>query len=120
MAVANLGATIAAENCADRQAVSDALRDVIANNTANTQMIIDKLCQQEIDALKAQNANLQNQLVMANLAASQNAQTAAIEAGQRALANEVEQYVLPTARPAYIVQNPNCCQNFGYGCGCGN
>lgn len=120
LAVANLGATIAAENCADRQAVSDALRDVIANNTANTQMIIDKLNQQEIDALKAQNANLQNQLVMANLAASQNAQTATIEAGQRALANEVEQYVLPTARPAYIVQNPNCCQNFGYGCGCGN
>ena len=32
------------------------------------------------------------------------------------LANEVEQYVLPTPRPAYIVQNPNCCPN-QFGCG---
>jgi hypothetical protein len=40
-----------------------------------------------------------------------------IMAGQRALANEIEQYVLPTPRPAYMVQNPNCCaQNTGCGC----
>ena len=44
-------------------------------------------------------------------------QTAQITAGQRALANEIEQYVLPTPRPAYMVQNPNCCtQNTGCGC----
>ena len=49
---------------------------------------------------------------------SQDIQTAAIQAGQRTLANEIEQYVLPTPRPAYIVQNPNCCPNYG-GCGCG-
>lgn len=29
----------------------------------------------------------------------------------------VEQYLAPTPRPAYIVQNPNCCApNFGCGC----
>ena len=56
---------------------------------------------------------------MAELVANNNNQTAAIQAGQRALANEIEQYVLPTAKPAYIVQNPNCCpQNYGYGCNC--
>lgn len=49
--------------------------------------------------------------------ASQDVQTAAIQAGQRALANEVEQYVLPTPRPAYIVQNPNCCVQNPCGCG---
>ena len=109
---------IAQENCADRTAISDALRDVIASNNANTQAILDKMCQQELDALKTQNANLQTQLNLANLAASQGAQTATIQAGQRQLANEIEQYVLPTPRPAYIVQNPNCCtQNFGCGCG---
>ena len=52
--------------------------------------------------------------------ASQDVQTAAIQAGQRALANEVEQYVLPTPRPAYVVANPNCCVNpCGVNCGCG-
>ena len=115
--IADLRYTIATENCADRQAVANALRDVIASNTANTQAILDKMCQQEIDALKNQNANLQTQLTMANLAASQNAQTATIQAGQRALANEVEQYVLPTPRPAYMVQNPNCCPPMYNGCG---
>ena len=40
-----------------------------------TQQILDKLCQQEIDALKAQNVSLQNQVNMLNLAASQTAQS---------------------------------------------
>ena len=34
--LADLKYTVATENCADRQAISDGLRDVIANNTANT------------------------------------------------------------------------------------
>ena len=44
--LADLKYTIATENCADRAAISDALKDVIASNTANTQLILDKLCQQ--------------------------------------------------------------------------
>ena len=43
-----------------------------------TQAILDKMCQQEIDNLKAANIALQNQLNMANLAASQTAQTSEI------------------------------------------
>ena len=43
-----------------------------------TQEILDKLCQQEIEQLRTANVNLQNQLNMANLAASQTAQTAQI------------------------------------------
>ena len=87
--LADLKYTVATENCSDRQVVSDGLRDIIANNTANTNAIIqsqqsgfqgiqDKLCQIEIDNLKAQNEQLRTQLNMANLAASQNAQTAEI------------------------------------------
>ena len=44
--LADLKYTVATEACADRTAVTDALRDVIASNTANTQAILDKLCQQ--------------------------------------------------------------------------
>lgn len=40
-----------------------------------TNAILDKMCQQEIETLRAANVNLQNQLNMANLAASQTAQT---------------------------------------------
>ena len=40
-----------------------------------TNAILSKLCEQELDTLRAANVNLQNQLNMANLAASQTAQT---------------------------------------------
>ena len=51
--------------------------------------------------------------------ASQDVQTAAIQAGQRGLANEIEQYVAPNPKPAYIVTSPYCCNQAAYGCGCG-
>ena len=95
-------------------------RDLLTNQTANTQAILDKLCALELDAKNDTIAQLRQELVFAKGQASQTAQTAQIEAGQRALANEVEQYVLPTPRPAYMVQNPNCCYNpCGTNCGCG-
>lgn len=65
-------------------------------------------------------AELQNQLNMANLAASQTAQTAKLLADNAAQTQALEQYLNPVPIPAYQVQNPNCCNNFynGYGCGC--
>ena len=117
--LADLKYTVATEACADRNAVSNALRDVIASNTANTQAILDKLCQQEIDALKTQNANLQTQINLANLQASQTAQTARILQDNAAQTVALEQYLNPTPIPAYVVQNPNCCQS-NYTCSCGN
>lgn len=114
--IADLKYTVATEACADRAAVNDALRDVIAANTASTQRILDQLCADKIEAKNDTIAQLRSELLYARGQASQDVQTAAIQAGQRALANEVEQYVNPTPRPAYIVQNPNCCYN---GCGCG-
>lgn len=120
--IADLKYTVATENCADRAALSDGIRDIIASNTANTQAILDKLCQQEIDALKSQNDNLRTQLNMANLAASQTAQNAFISQG---FANEVDQLYnrlsscpIP-ATPVYG-RTPifTCNNNNGYGCGC--
>lgn len=120
LGLANLGADIAREACADRAAVSDGVRDIIANQNAGIQTIIDKLCQQEIDALKTQNANLQTQINLANMQASQTAQTARILADNAAQTSALEQYLNPAPIPAYVVQNPNCCgQNFS-GCGCGS
>ena len=120
LATANLNSTILAENCADRAAVSDALRDVVVNQNANTQRILDMMCQDKIDAKNEKIAELQNQITMANLAASQNAQTAQIMADNAAQTAALEHYLNPAPIPAYVVQNPNCCGNYynGYGCGC--
>lgn len=107
--IESLRATIASENCADRQAVADGV-----------QRILDQMCNDKIDAKNERIADLERQLTMANLAASQGAQTAAILANNDAQTTALEQYLAPTPRPAYIVQNPNCCQqNFGCGCAVG-
>lgn len=121
LASADLKYTIATENCADRAAINDGVKDILANQNAGIQRILDTMCQDKIDAKNDTIAQLRSELMYARGQASQDVQTATIQAGQRALANEVEQYVLPTPRPAYIVQNPNCCPtNNGCGCGCGN
>lgn len=117
LASAQTQALVQSENCADRAALSDGLRDVLTATQAQTQAILDKMCQDKIDEKNDIISQLRSELMFARGQASQDVQTAAIQAGQRSLANEVEQYVLPTPRPAYIVSNPNCCQT--YGCGCG-
>lgn len=119
-AVADLKYTVATEACSDRAAVTNALRDVLEANSASTQRILDQMCQDKIDAKNEQIQTLQNQLAMANLAASQTAQTAQLLADNARQTAVLEDYLNPVARPAFIVQNPNCCQNYGYGCGCGN
>lgn len=108
--LAELKYTIGTEACATRQAA-----------TADTQRVLDKLCQLELDTVKsnyenqlrvqaAQIADLQNQLNRADRLSSQTAQTAQILANNEAQTAALEQYLAPTPRPAYIVQNPNCCQ----------
>lgn len=120
LASADLKYTIATENCADRYEAAQNTRDIIDSQTRGTQTIIDKLCQLELNAKNDRISDLERQLTMANLAASQNAQTASILANNEAQTNALEQYLAPVPRPAYVVQNPNCCaQSFGCGCGCG-
>jgi len=75
LATANQTATILAEHCSDRAMLSDGVRDIIANQTAGVQRILDVICQDKLDAKNEQILNLQNQLNMQNLAASQLAQT---------------------------------------------
>ena len=127
--LADLKYTVATENCADRQALSDGLRDVMAQNTANTnaivqsqnqgfQSVLDKLCQLELDNVKQENERLRTQLNLAGLAASQTAQTAQILQGQNMQAQNVISSCCPKPVPAYVVANPNGCGCGGYG-GCG-
>ena len=111
--------------CENRAATAD-LKYTVANDGAQTrsviqssvQSVLDKLCQQEIDTLKEQNSNLRTQLNLANLAASQNQQTAQIKADNAAQTQALEHYLNPTPIPAYMVQNPNCCTTNWNGCGC--
>lgn len=119
--VADLKYTVATENCADRAALSDGIRDVIANQTASTQRILDKLCDQELQAERRENQNLRTQLNMATLNASQVAQTAQIKDGQAAavnsLVNELRSCPIPS-QPVYGSQPIFTCPNNG--CGCNN
>lgn len=79
LALANLNSTILAENCADRQALSDGIRDVLAATSEQTNTILTQMCNDKIDSKNEQILALQNQLNMATLAASQAAQTAQLE-----------------------------------------
>lgn len=129
LASADLKYTIATENCADRTAAAENTRDIIDSQTRGTQAILDKLCQLELDGVKAQVeakndriGELQTQLNMANLAASQTAQNAFIAQG---FANEVDQLYnrlnscpVPTT-PVYGRTPIFTCNQNPSGCNCG-
>ena len=113
--------------CENRLGTSD-LKYTIANEGAATrdaiadigQSIKDQMCQDKIDAKNETIALLRQELQMAQLAASQGAQTAALMAHNEAQTTALEQYLAPVPRPASVVQNPNCCSQQAWGCsGCG-
>jgi len=106
------------EGNATRFADANNTRDIIQSQTNGTQAILDKLCQLELDGKNTKIADLERQLTMANLAASQTAQTGRILADNAAQTVALEQYLNPVPVPAYVVANPNCC-NQNTGCGCG-
>lgn len=105
-AIADIKYTVATENCADRTALNNGLRDVIASINSGIQSINDKLCQQELDAERRENQNLRTQLNLANLAASQNNQTSQILADNAAQTAALRQIISPSPVPAYNVAPP--------------
>ena len=122
LGIANLNSTILAENCADRAALADGLKDVLINQTANTQRILDQLCNDKIDAKNEKIADLQREILMKDLQASQTAQNAFISQG---FANEVDQLYnrlsncpVPST-PVYGRTPIFTCPN-NNGCGCNN
>lgn len=101
-------------------------RDIITNATSNTQAILDKLCQLELDGVKAQLdakndkiQDLQRENLMKDLQASQTAQNAFIAQG---FSNEVDQLYnrlsncpVPST-PVYGRTPIFTCNNNGCGC----
>ena len=129
LATANLGADIAREACNTRFADANNTRDIIESNNRNSQAILDKLCQLELDNVKAQleaKNDLIGQLRQENLyargQASQVQQTADIRAGQATtanlLVNELRSCPIPS-QPVYGNTPIFQCNGNG-GCGCGN
>ena len=128
--IESLRYTVATENCADRQAISDGLRDVIANQTANTQAIInsqnqgnqnilDKLCQLELDSYKQKVSDQAAEIAALKGAASQTAQTAALIQDNNNQTANLIRAINPAPVPSYQVPNPytGCCGSQGYyGC----
>ena len=129
--IADLKYTVATENCSDRTQAMQNTRDIIDSQTRGTQAILDKLCALELDGVKNQlaqaqreNVGLQNQLNMATMQASQNAQNTLIQQG---FANEVDQLYnrlnsCPVPSTPVYGRTPifTCNQNPQYsGCGCG-
>ena len=112
--LADLKYTVATENCADRAALSDALRSVIEANTASTQRILDQMCADKIDAKNEKIADLERQLTAANFAASQIRQTSQITDN---IYNRLATCPVGTV-PVYGEQPIFTCNN-NSGCGCG-
>ena len=121
LGIANLTSTVLAENCADREALSNGIRDIITNQTSNTQRILDQLCNDKIDAKNEKIADLQREILMKDLQASQIAQTAQLRLGQEAevdaLYNRLSNCPVPST-PVYGRTPIFTCNNNG-GCGCG-
>ena len=114
------------EGNATRFADANNTRDIIDSQNRNSQAILDKLCQLELDGVKAQVeakndriADLQRQLSTADFRASQTAQNAFISQG---FSNEVDQLYnrlnscpIP-ATPVYGRTPIFTCNNNGCGC----
>lgn len=104
-----------AQCCCDNRLATCQTQNVVQNEGAatrlaiqqQTQAILDKMCQQEIDALKDKNLELQNRVNMLNLSASQTAQTAALIADNTAQTQYIVNRVAPYPIPSYTVANPN-------------
>lgn len=79
----------------------------------------------QLASAQRENVGLQNQLNMANLAASQNAQTAALTADNAAQTQYIVNRVAPYPQPAIVYgyntswMNGGCGCNNGCGCGVG-
>ena len=117
--IADLKYVVATEACADRQAVTDALQSVTNTINNGIQSIKDQINAQTLEAKNEEIVNLRTQINLSNLAASQNAQTAALIADNNAQTQALINRIAPYPQAAYIVPNPLVYSGYGTGCGCG-
>lgn len=112
---------IQTEGSATRFADLNNTRDIMENCNRNNQAILDKLCQLELDAKNDKIGDLERQLTMANLTASQIQQTAQIQQGQVAEVDALYQRLKDCpvgTMPVYGSQPIFTCGGNNTGCGC--
>ena len=97
---------IQSEGSATRFADANNTRDILENCNRNNQAILDKLCQLELDAKNDKIADLERQVTMASLSASQTAQTARLIANNTEQTQYIVNRVAPYPIPSYTVPNP--------------
>ena len=121
LGVQDLKATVISENCSDREVLRQIGQEILVNQTANTQKIIDEIFRDRLDEKDSKIADLQREALMKDLQASQIAQNSFIAQG---FANEVDQLYnrlsncpVPST-PVYGRTPIFTCNNNGYGCGC--
>ena len=103
-----------AQCCCDNRLATCQTQNIVQSEGAETrlaiqnqtQAILDKMCQQELDAYKRENDNLRAMVNMQNLAASQAAQTATLIADNTAQTQYIVNRVAPYPIPSYTVPNP--------------
>ena len=115
LATQDLKSTVISENCSDREVLRQIGQDILVNQTANTQKIIDEIFRDRLDEKDDKIAELNRQLQMADLRASQIAQTQAITSN---IYNELKNCPVGTV-PVFGNQPIFTCPN-NNGCGCGN
>lgn len=116
LATNDLKYTIATENCADRAAISDGIRDLLTAQTAGFQSIKDLLFEDRLDEKNERIASLERKLTEANLNASQLAQTAQIVDQTYNRLSTCPVGTVPVYGETPIFR---CNSNNGCGCGCG-
>lgn len=100
--------------CCDNKLATVQTQNVVSNEGAatrlaiqqQTQAILDKMCQQEIDNYRRENENLRSMVNMQTLAASQSEQTARLIADNTAQTQYIVNRVAPYPIPSYTVPNP--------------
>lgn len=113
LGIQDLKSTVISENCADREVLREIGQNILVNQTANTQKIIDEIFRDRLDEKDDKIADLNRQLQMADLRASQIAQTQAITSN---IYNELKNCPVGTV-PVYGNQPIFTCPNNGCGCG---
>lgn len=104
-AIAGVNYNLASQECETRQVINNGVRDIIDNQTANTQRLVDLINSNTMQSLRDENNAYRTQLQFAT-------QTA----------NIVSQLQTPAPIPAYVVQSPYQSALYGCGynaCGCG-
>ncbi len=120
--IADLKYTVATENCADRAALAEGIRDVIQATQAQTQTILNQMNQDKLDQKNDTINQLRQELLYSRGQASQDVQTAQLIAAQTAQTDAIYSRFkdCPVGTTPVYGQTPifTCPQN--YGCGCNN